>query len=142
MMENADAGRVFHICPPIIVSTTHGERAPTTDDSTKQINPKPQHNQTVAGSTSVTKIICSFCATTPSLNQIYQPCLEKEKEAAARRRAPPLLPRLDFSSPLVVSAVTSARESTPPAWVPALPSTSLPSSSTSAPRSSSSLAML
>jgi hypothetical protein len=29
-------------------------------------------------------------------NQNYQPCLEKEKEAAARRRAPPLLPRLDF----------------------------------------------
>jgi hypothetical protein len=33
----------------------------------------------------------------------YQPCQEKEKEAAARRNQPPRLPRLDCNSPSVVS---------------------------------------
>ena len=74
-------------------------------------------------------------------HQLYQPCLEKEKEAAEKRRPLALLPRLDCNSPSVVSAVTSVKESTPPVWEPVHPSTLPPSSSTSVPRSSSLPAM-
>jgi len=55
----------------------------------------------------------------PHFNTHLSPQQEREKEredAETRRLLRAALPRLDFSSQWVVLAVTSVRESTPPAW--------------------------
>merc|ERR1711978_532345 len=75
-------------------------------------------------------------------NNYLSTCLDVEREEKLRPR-PSLGPaEPDFSSPLDVFTVFSARETTPPVLVLELPSTLLPSWSTSLLRSSSWLATL
>merc|ERR1712028_297346 len=71
-----------------------------------------------------------------TLNKIkLTSCLEKEKEAVAKRSPSLRQQKLDYSSPSVVSADTCVKASTPHEWVLELRSTWPLSSNTCVPKS-------